>query len=238
MHRFYAPDVMSSSAELRPDEARHLSRVLRLGAGAEVVVFDGRGGEWRARISHVRGDDVRVELIEPRVAAAEPSIAVTLAVALLKGDDMDAVVRDATSLGVVAIAPFVSSHTVVPAAARQAGAVERWTRIAVASAKQCGRAVLPRIDPCRPFANVLAGEDGLKIFCLEPEKAEGLQTVPPERPNPVVICVGPEGGWSDEEIERARQQGAAGMTLGPRTLRAGVIPTVALTSLWTRWGWT
>src|SRR3954471_24449609 len=142
--RFLAAiDHSSGTARLTGDEARHLSQVLRLGSGDEVAVFDGHGREFRARVEQVTRDGAALRLIEEHLAAPEPSVRLTLAQAALKGEKMDDVVRDATMMGVAAIEPLVTSHT---AAHLKAGrAPERWRRIAIASAKQCRRAVVPRI---------------------------------------------------------------------------------------------
>ena len=231
------------------DEARHLSRVLRLGTGARVRVFDGAGHEWDARVVHAARDEARVALDEAVAPAAEPPVRVTLAVALLKGAQMDDVVRDATMLGVVAVAPVESAHVAVAAAGRRsAAATARWRRVAVAAAKQCGRAVVPAIAPVTPLAEALASAsargDAL-VVCVEPRAgwpaapagASAPAALDAPRPAAATVLVGPEGGWTADELDAARRLGARRLDLGPRTLRAEAVPIVALASLWTRWGW-
>ena len=149
--RLYVPLMLGGTARVRlpKDEARHATRVLRLSTGAPVRIFDGRGREWSGRLETgpKRGDSSVIVEEETR-PVPEPEIPVTLAIAVLKGDQMDAVVRDATALGVVAIAPMATAHVTGPARAWQSGAaVERWQRVAVAAAKQCGRAVVPTVRP-------------------------------------------------------------------------------------------
>ena len=115
MHRFYAPALSDDSVFALPaDEAHHLARVVRLRAGDSIAVFDGRGREALARIESVTAKRVSARILEPRSAAPEPRVAVTLAQALLKSDKMDRVIRDAVMLGVTAIQPFVSRRTDVP----------------------------------------------------------------------------------------------------------------------------
>jgi 16S rRNA (uracil1498-N3)-methyltransferase len=157
---------------------------------------------------------------------------------------MDHAVRDATMLGVAAIQPMMTDHVTVPPRAWQSGAaIERWRRVAIASAKQCGRAVVPDIAPVRSFDEVLAaGEEpsSAAIMCVEPAAgapASGLGSALASRPSAAVIYVGPEGGWSVAEVAAARARGASLLSLGPRTLRAESVPAVALTAIWTRWGW-
>jgi 16S rRNA (uracil1498-N3)-methyltransferase len=226
-----------------PDEqAHHLGRVLRLAPGDEVVVFDGRGSEWAARIASMKRGEVLVELVEPRTPIAEPPVRITLAIGLLKGDQMSAVVRDVTALGVAAIAPFVSQHVAMPPEAWHTRAIERWARIAASSATQCGRATVPAIHDVVRYEQLLAA-DGFdrRLVCVEPLRAGSAgesAAAGTGRPESAIVFVGPEGGWSDDEIEDARAAGAEWVHLGPRTLRAEIAPTVLLSLLWARWGWT
>lgn len=240
--RFYAPDARAASPSvvLPPDQAHHLTHVLRLTVGAEVNVFDGRGHEWAGRVSSASRRAATVDLLAPVAPAAEAPVRVTLAMGLLKGDQMDAVVRDATMLGVAAIVAVSSAHVAVPARAWRTGAaLQRWRRVAVASARQCGRAVVPAITPVTPFASVLDEHTAeLLVMCVEPARATvaALDEQPP-RPSSAVLLVGPEGGWSTGEIDLAVGRGARLLQLGPRTLRAETAPIAALSLLWARWGW-
>ncbi|HEX5070134.1 MAG TPA: RsmE family RNA methyltransferase [Vicinamibacterales bacterium] len=229
-------------------EAHHLARVLRAGIGDEVCLFDGRGREWIGRLRTIDPKSVTVEIAHETTPVAEPHVRLTLAVGLLKGDQMDAVVRDATMLGVWKIVPTITSHVAVPAKAWKGTAVlERWRRVAVASVKQCGRAVVPEIAPVTKFAKLLepASEKIEPLFmCVEPRlgaigveavgKGDGATRV---RPVAATVLIGPEGGWTKGEVEDARKAGATLVHLGPRTLRAETVPTVVLTALWTAWGW-
>ena len=217
-------------------EAHHLTRVLRLVAGDEVTVFDGRGHEWRGRVAAAGRSGVTIDLDGPVTPVAEPPVRVTLAIGLLKGDQMDAVVRDATMLGVHAIVPVVSAHVAIDKRGRRADAIDRWTRVAVASAKQCGRAVVPAIAPVTAFDDVVGRPDaGQLLMCIE--KDVGCLFTENVKRHPTSLLVGPEGGWTDQEIERAVTAGAQLLHFGPRTLRAETAPIVALTALWTTWGW-
>jgi len=236
--RFLAAiDPESGVARLPDEEARHLSQVLRLGAGDEVAVFDGEGREFRARVERIARDGALAHLIEELVPAPEPAVRVTLAQAALKGDKMDDVVRDATMMGVAAIEPLVTEHT---AAHLKAGrAPERWRRIAVASAKQCRRAVVPRIGEGHALGDWLARDrSAVRVLLVEP--AARVDGHPPsrlagERPPSATILIGPEGGWSAAEIDAAVAAGCVPMTLGRRTLRADATPIVALGVLLYLW---
>jgi 16S rRNA (uracil1498-N3)-methyltransferase len=241
--RFYVPDLNPGDplVALPDEEAHHLAKVLRLGAGAEVRVFDGRGGEWRAEVIETGSRGARVRLGAVVAPAAESRVGVTLAVALLKGDRFDAVVRDAVMLGVRAIRPFVSAHTdVTKGAARARSASGRWARVAVSSSKQCGRAVVPAVHEVTPVEDVMAaaGREGLVL--VEPAASAavmGLADVaaaPP--PASATLFVGPEGGWHADELAVAAREGCRMVRLGTRTLRADAVPVIALAALLAAWG--
>jgi 16S rRNA (uracil1498-N3)-methyltransferase len=245
MTRVYMPDVPvgATRVEVRGDEAHHLARVVRIRVGDALGVFDGRGHEWRGRVDEVTKQSVVLALDGAVTAVAEPPVHVTLAIGVLKGDQMDTVVRDATVMGVSAIVPLATDHVTVPARAwRDDGATARWHRVAVAAAKQCQRAVVPTISGVMPFAEVWAApRPVLVLACVEP-RAAGLQTdatwLTRARPASVLLLVGPEGGWSEAEVAQIAAHGGHAVSLGPRTLRAEAVPAVALTTMWTTWGWT
>ena len=224
-------------ARLAEDEARHLSQVLRLGAGDEIAVFDGMGREFRGRIVRVGRDGAEVLLTEEVLASPEPSVRVTLAQAAIKGEKMDDVVRDATMMGVAAIEPLVSEHTV--AHLRPGHAPDRWRRIAIASAKQCRRAVVPAIGPGSTFADWLPQDRaGMRLLLVEPSAAvEGhpVSTVGSTRPASASLMVGPEGGWTPSEIDAAADTCCLVTLRGP-TLRADAMTVAALAALFAKWG--
>ena len=242
--RFHAPSI-SPAAErvtLQEEEANHATRVLRLPEGTTVRVFDGKGREWSGRLElgSKRGQ-VSVTLEREVVPVPEPIVPVTLGIGVLKGDQMDAVVRDATALGVAAIAPMETVHVTVPPRAWKSGAsVERWQRVAVAAAKQCGRAVVPEVRAVAPLSAVLSNRADTTWMCVEPDKI-ALGIVISEKDNlpgfSALVLVGPEGGWADHEMAMVRDAGGQMLSLGPRRLRAELAPIVALSSLWTKWGW-
>src|SRR6267378_6607113 len=134
MHRFFAPslDPGDETVALPREEAEHLTRVLRLGAGDTVAVFDGRGHEVLARVASAVRRDVRVQLLSRVEPAAESRVGLTLAQAVLKADKMDDVIRDAVMLGVSAIQPIVTKRTEMTVALVRDTRVERWRRVALA----------------------------------------------------------------------------------------------------------
>ncbi len=231
-------DANAGSARLSADEARHLAQVLRLAAGDEVAVFDGAGREFRARIERVARDAAELTLLEEVPAAPEPSVRLTLAQAVIKGEKMDDIVRDATMMGVAAIEPLVTGHTAPHM--KEGRAPERWRRIAIASAKQCRRAVVPAIGVGRTFSGWLPQDRAeLRLLLLEPSVAvdgHSVSTLAGSRPASASLMVGPEGGWSVDEIDAAIRAGCVPITLGGRTLRADAVPIVAIGLLQFLWG--
>ena len=241
--RFYAPglDPDVASVLLPPDEARHLTRVLRLGAGAEVAVFDGRGAEFRAVVEAAVRETASLRLIERLPSPPAPAVRVTVAQAVLKGDGMDAAVRDATMMGAACIVPLLTAHTdVKPSFARRPETLDRWRRVALASVKQCRRTSLPSLREPQGFDAWLAEPSAdLRLMFVEPSAggaAAPLRSLLAEpQPSTAAVLLGPEGGWSPAEIAAASAAGCRLVTLGPLTLRADAMPVAALSAIGVLW---
>lgn len=238
--RFFLPTLdPASGGTLTDDEARHLTRVLRLGVGDEVEVFDGRGHVFRARVTETTRDTAAVAIVSPVTAAPEPRVRVAIAVAVLKGDKMDAVVRDVAMMGAAAVQPLVSARTEVALAALQRGQrAARWQRIAVSAAKQCGRAIVPTVAEPLSLTSWLASPPSSILALCEPAtgEARALGDVPPL--GDVTLLVGPEGGWTPGEVSAIAAAPATLVRLGPRTLRADAAPLVAMAAVFEAWrGW-
>jgi 16S rRNA (uracil1498-N3)-methyltransferase len=243
VHRFFAPalDPGDETVTLPRDEGEHLTRVLRLGVGDSVAVFDGRGHEFLTRVIGAARRDVRVQLLSRVEPAPESPVALVLAQAILKGDTMDDVIRDAVMLGVAAIQPLVTKRTEVTVAAVLRGArLDRWRRVALASVKQSRRAILPEIrTPLTLDSYFEEPAAALPLMLVEPAAgaaAESLATLVHEpAPADASIMVGPEGGWVDVEWAAARERGVRLITLGHRTLRADAVPIAAISVLSFLW---
>jgi len=216
---------------LSEEESRHLRDVLRLRAGDEAYVFDGEGREFACVVSEPGGRKgaARLEVrgpVEP--PSPESPLALTLAVALLKGEKFDLVVQKATELGVGSIRPVLTKRADVRLRDERDAVkrVERWQRLALEAAKQSGRARVPLVAPPQNFQTLLTtadGPDSLRAMFAERGGArlDSLSATMGERPFAAAAAlVGPEGGWDDEEIELARTHGWSVVTLGGRTLRA------------------
>jgi len=221
-----------TTAILTDAEARHARQILRLRPGDRAELFDGAGIEVIAEVVGPQGQTLVLRVLEARTAATELPIRIVIAPAVLKGDAMDALVRDVAMLGAHAIAPVITARTVLPArAGHAAGVVERWGRIALASAKQCGRSVLPAIEPARPLADVLADPawgHATRLILCEPAAGAPGATASPGMGDDVVVLSGPEGGWAPEELDAALAHGWRPWTCSPMTMRAETAPVVAM----------
>ncbi|MDT4965705.1 MAG: rRNA (uracil1498-N3)-methyltransferase [Acidobacteriota bacterium] len=231
--RFFSPPETfaadGSTVDLRPEEARHLRNVLRLVRGDEVFVFDGEGKEFRCLVDDLGRDKATLGIsgeVEP--ARPESPLQLTIAVALLKGEKLDLVVQKVTELGATRIVPLVSKLADVRLRDESDAQkrVLRLRRIAIEACKQSGRAAIPEIATPIAF-NALIDEDSSRgdewrvMFAerdgsILSDAIESMST----RPKAVTALVGSEGGWTDEEIARARSAGWDVITLGGRIVRA------------------
>lgn len=214
----------------------HLVVVLRRIRGDAVTLFNGRGGEYAATIETVarRKLDARVGAL--RDINRESGLPVTLAQAVSKGERMDFTIQKAVELGVTAIQPVLSDHVVVRLdAERWARKQEHWQGVATAAAEQSGRTVVPRVAPVMELRDWLTAcpSESLRLV-LSP----GARQTPVKRTanQPVVLLVGPEGGFSESELSLVDLVGFTGLALGPRVLRTETAGMVALAVIQSQWG--
>lgn len=223
-HRFYLPQPLELGARVElPERIHHqVTRVLRLRAGDEIVLFDGQGLDYRAVLVTVRPALVVAEVAEARLARPIPPPPITLAVALLRFDHFDLVVEKATELGVERIVPLRTQRVVVQLDERGVrNRLARWQRIAIEASEQCGRGVLPTIETPCTLVEALERHRAHRLVLFW--EADGIPAVTGESfapATPLVVFVGPEGGWTEEEVAFLRAHGAEPCSLGPLILRA------------------
>jgi 16S rRNA (uracil1498-N3)-methyltransferase len=234
--RFYAPsnsfNESRTEVTLSAEETRHLRDVLRLTAGDSCNVFDGEGREYECRVRDSRRDSTILEIVSGvSPARSESELQITLALALLKGEKFDLAVQKTTELGVHAIVPVVTKLADIKLkdAADAQRRVERWKRIALEAAKQSGRARVPDIFPPTTLSDLLQARSETGLMFSE-RLGQSLEGVLANAISPITILVGSEGGWTDSEINEAREAGWQVVTLGGRTMRAETA-AIAVTAL-------
>ena len=202
-------------AVLVGDEARHLARVMRCTVGDEVVVFDGSGTSWRARVASIGRDDVMLDMGEAVTASRLTRVPLTLAVALPKGERQKWLVEKLTELGVERLVPLATTRGVAEATP---AAVERLSRGVVEACKQCGRDGLMQIGGPKGVAEVVGGTGGGAVLLVADRDGAPLQEIATAG-NLVVALVGPEGGFTAEELATVEAAGGRRVSLGPHVLR-------------------
>lgn len=235
MHRFFIPPdwIRGETVWLGDDVAHQLRHVLRLRPGARVVVLDDRGWEYEVQLVAVERQEARGNILARRPASGEPPVQLTLAQAVLKKDNFEWVLQKGTEVGVARFVPLITARTVAAgddgvSAAKQ----ERWARIVREAAEQSRRGALPVVDaPLALGAALDSLSADLTLIAWEEERATSLrEAVAPLRAADapqVTVFVGPEGGFTADEVAQAQARGAVPVTLGARILRAETAATAA-----------
>ena len=240
--RFYCPGPLVPGAiiELPASAARHASRVLRLRVGDELVLFDGAGGEYAARIDRIERDRVDADVLTWRDVDCESPLAITLVQALQAGEKMDLTVQKSVELGVAHIVPVSSRRGVVKLdGERAARRVLHWQGVAASACEQCGRNRLPSVGVIAPLGRWLAQTPASKALrlMLAPAATQTLADItPPTAGESVELLIGAEGGLAPDEIEVAAAAGYIGVRLGPRILRTETAGMAALAAIQCLWG--
>ncbi|HXK30924.1 MAG TPA: 16S rRNA (uracil(1498)-N(3))-methyltransferase [Candidatus Binatia bacterium] len=242
MARFFVPrkSINHQRATVEGPELDHLRKVLRLGPGDSIIVFDDAGWEHEAVIRSLSAQAAEIDVLRSFQAERESPLQLTLAVGLTKGEKMDFVVEKATELGAQAIVPFVSAYTVPKLDQRKIEKRgERWQKIALAAAKQCRRTRIPEIFPLVNFENMVQQTAGpLNLLFWEKEAHQTLKEVHAVDPDArsILLVIGPEGGLSDPEADLAQQHGFKAIRLGRRILRAETAAVAATSLVQYLWG--
>lgn len=226
MDYFYTPPekISGDSVLIDGEEFSHLVHVMRKKSGDEIRVVDGLGTAYDVRLGEIRKKMVRGEISRKFPNHNEPAVAVTIAAGILKNPSkFDFLVEKAVELGVREIVPLRTERT-IPSHAKTG----RWQKLALAAMKQCGRGVLPKVREAETLDEML--EEGRRFgrVYVAHQQARGTwpgMTGPPD--GSVLMLIGPEGGFSDEEIDRCTASGAVPVTFGDRRLRTETAAIVA-----------
>ena len=225
------PLAVGKSCTLEGSAANHIMRVLRLRDGDTLTLFDGRGGEYAARITGFRKDSVQADVQEHRDVERESTLQLTLAQGISRGERMDWVMQKATELGVTRIVPVITERTVVKLDERQSERkVEHWRAIVIAACEQSGRNRVPDVAaPCAFHEVLRRGDTDGKKLLLSPTGKLNARDL--SLSGHATLLVGPEGGLSPEEHELAMSAGFEQVRMGPRVLRTETAAIAALTIL-------
>ncbi|MHB8834520.1 MAG: 16S rRNA (uracil(1498)-N(3))-methyltransferase [Candidatus Methylomirabilia bacterium] len=236
---FAPPEAFSAGGlHLEGQRLRHLRTVLRLAPGDEFSATDGAGAEYLVRVEHL-GRDRGLALVLGRTEPQrESALDLVIAQALPRGDRFSFVLEKATELGVRGIRPLISRRTAATGGAGAATAA-RWRRIVESAVAQSGRTRLPVVHPLCSFEQMIANPRPPELQLLLWEHAtEGLRELIASRaaPRSVLVAIGPEGSWSEQEVQRAERAGFVAVRFGPRILRTDTAGVAALAVLQSRWG--
>lgn len=223
--------------ELEKENSRYIKNVLRLKRGDRIILFDGIGSENEAIIDNIQTGKVTIKITEKKNIKV-PDIYVTLAQSLPKGNKMDLITQKSTELGASRIIPFVSSRSIpkLPES-RTSSKITRWRKIAIEASRQCGRTSIPELTEVVSFEKMLSlrRKEELGIILWEDEEKRGIKEILRDRKYKDVesffIIVGPEGGFSKDEIEKALNNSFLSASLGKFVLRTETAPLAILSIL-------
>jgi 16S rRNA (uracil1498-N3)-methyltransferase len=240
--RFHFQGKLGNGSEVRlhPDAAHHAVRVLRLAVGEPVVLFDGLGGEFEARITRIDRGDVSVKTGAHLDVERESPLHIRLVQGLSSGDRMDITLQKAVELGVAAIQPVATERSVVKLKDERAQRrMEHWQNLVISACEQCGRNRVPEVSPLMSLPDWLAqlngpAPDGEARWLLSPAATVPLKELAP--PARMMLLIGPEGGLSPAETQLAQSRGFRPVRLGPRILRTETAALAALSAIQALWG--
>ncbi|UTW44569.1 16S rRNA (uracil(1498)-N(3))-methyltransferase [bacterium SCSIO 12696] len=236
--RIYIDQPLSAGEEvlLNPEAARHLVTVLRAKVGAELVLFNGRGGEYRATLTEAASKKtvVRVESFDD-VDRCSP-LPIHLGIGLSRGDRFDWVIQKSTELGISEITPLYTERCEVKLKGdRTEKKLRHWQQVAISACEQCQQNRVPVIHPPITLQRWLADTEATQKFVLHHRSEKALRDYS-DTPRSVALAIGPEGGLSEFEIQTCHDSGFQNLTLGPRVLRTETAPLAAISLLQFQWG--
>ena len=230
------PLSIGGMIQLEVGVARHLTSVLRMMQGQNVILFDGHGGEYNAELTDVKKGAARAKVGEFVDTDRESPLKIELAIGVSRGERMDWIVQKATELGVTGIMPLFTERCEVKLnAERLEKKTRHWQQVGVSACEQCQRNTLPVIQPAVSLEQYLStANEGLKLV-LHHRSSQRLNEMRNQN-NHVTLLVGPEGGLSEREISLANNTGFSPLAIGPRVLRTETAPLAAISIIQSLWG--
>lgn len=233
MPRFFIDYVPEEIAVLTGADGKHIAKSLRMHPGESLILCDSIGTDYHCKIDRIDGETVTVRVLSFCRSVSEPSVRATLYQAFSKADKMETVVQKAVELGASRIVPMMTARCISrPDAKTAQKKCERWQKIAEEAAKQSGRGVIPQVAAPMEFQEAIleAAQEDVVLFFYE-GGGESIATLIQPKDRSAAIFIGPEGGFSEEEVAFAKAHGARVATLGPRILRTETAPIAALAAI-------
>lgn len=238
MRRFFTePQNIDGASACIFEDAKHIEKVLRMKCGDEILIFDGSGYEYRARLTDIQRDFCRALILEKALSLSEPQTEITLFQGLPKAGKTELIVQKAVELGVTRIVPVVTERSVIRLSSSEAGLekAKRWNKVSLEAAKQCGRGRVPAVSTPIGFEAAVDELCGLELAIMPYELLghEGrcdLKAVLNEfrAATRIGLLIGPEGGFSDKEAEYAMARGVHAVGLGKRILRTETVASALI----------
>lgn len=236
--RIYLPQPLTSGNEIALDEnaLRHVVQVLRLKVGHPLLVFNGHGGEYEAQLVRISKREAVVQVGNFHNINRESALFTHLGLGISKGERMDFALQKAVELGVNEITPLFTEHCVVQLKDNRASKKhDHWQAVIISACEQSGRNTIPVLNSAKPLTEWLGSCAVSTRLILDPTADVALSAIKLSEPE-LALTIGPEGGFSETEIEQARAAGFTGVTLGPRVLRTESAALAGLAAVQCLWG--
>ncbi|MEE9343475.1 MAG: 16S rRNA (uracil(1498)-N(3))-methyltransferase [Gammaproteobacteria bacterium] len=231
------PLAVGQTVNLEKTSSHHLANVLRLQPGAEIILFNGKKGEYHGHLKTVQKNSVTVCILQGINISRESPLLITLAQGVSRGSRMDYTLQKSVELGVNEIIPLMTSRTQVKLdVKRLTKRMSHWEGIIQSASEQSGRTIIPKLQPCISLTDWCSTQNNFALkLVLDPTAQLTLPSI--DKPEgKICILIGPEGGLNNEEIKHCLQQGFIGVALGPRILRTETAALVTLSAMQTLWG--
>lgn len=232
-------DIAVSANEiitLSKDEAHHIAHVLRMKPGDQIILFSNDGYEYESKIIEITKKQTQIEVGKPCYVENESPLTINLCLAIARGQHMDIAIQKAVELGVKNIIPLISEFSNVKIQdSRKQNKMTHWQNIIISASEQCGRCKLVQLQEPVPFKEWLGLDRSEQRLILHPGSKHSLSEIDLDN-NEVTLMVGPEGGFSENEINQAEGQGCIPVSLGPRILRAETAVISAVSNAQQIWG--
>ena len=219
---FVSKQQIANQITILDEDAKHIKTVLRAKPGEEMTVCDGEGTDYFCKINAVAEKEILLDILEKKPCQTEPAVKITLFQGLPKADKMDMIIQKCVELGIDSIVPVVTERTIVKLDKKEPKKIQRWQKIAESAAKQSGRGKIPCIENVLSFSQAIEESKKLcsAVIPYEKELQRGIKEfVKSFSGDTLGIFIGPEGGFSLEEIQQAQKEGILPITLGKTILR-------------------